>query len=76
MALLSLEKRKEYFKDIGLEYNEATIKALQRKYMWRKSDVDGVYGPNTDNMVRSVRNTLKFTKNFDPKEFRCECGGK
>lgn len=76
MALLSLEKRKQYFKDIGLEYNEATIKALQRKYMWRKSDVDGVYGPNTDNMVRSVRNTLKFTKNFDPKEFRCECGGK
>ena len=76
MALLSLEKRKQYFKDLGLEYNEATIKALQRKYMWRKSDADGKYGPNTDNMVRTVRNVLKFTKNFDPKEFRCECGGK
>lgn len=76
MALLSEAKRKEYFHDIGLEYNEATIKALQKKYMWRKSDADGKYGPNTDNMVRTVRNVLKFTKNFDPKEFRCECGGK
>lgn len=76
MALLSVEKRKEYFKDIGLEYNKATITALQKKYMARKSDVDGKYGPNTDNMVRTVRNVLKFTKNFDPKEFRCECGGK
>lgn len=76
MALLSGAKRKEYFHDIGLEYNEATIKALQKKYMARKSDVDGKYGPNTDNMVRTVRNVLKFTKNFDPKEFRCECGGK
>lgn len=76
MALLSEAKRKEYFHDIGLEYNEATIKALQKKYMARKSDVDGKYGPNTDNMVRTVRNVLKFTKNFDPKEFRCECGGK
>lgn len=76
MALLSEAKRREYFKDIGLEYNEATIKALQKKYMARKSDVDGKYGPNTDNMVRTVRNVLRFTKNFDPKEFRCECGGK
>lgn len=76
MALLTTEQRKAYFKDIGLEYNKATITALQKKYMLRKSDVDGKYGVDTDRMVRSVRNTLKFTKNFDPKEFRCECGGK
>lgn len=74
MALLTLEKRKEYFKELGLEYNEATIKALQRKYMTRKSDADGIYGVNTDNMLRTVRNVLKYTKNFDPKEFRCDCG--
>lgn len=74
MALLTVEKRKEYFKELGLEYNEATIKALQRKYMTRKSDADGIYGKDTDNMLRSVRNTLKYTKNFDPKEFRCDCG--
>lgn len=76
MALLTLEKRKAYFKELGLEYNEATIKALQRKYMARKSDADGIYGKDTDNMLRSVVNTLRYTKNFDPKEFRCECGGK
>lgn len=76
MALLSLEKRKQYFKDLGLEYNEATIKALQKKYMLRKSDADGKYGPNTDNMLRTVHNVLTHTKNFDPREFRCECGGK
>lgn len=74
MALLTLEKRKEYFKELGLEYNASTIKALQLKYMTRKSDADGIYGQDTDNMLRSVRNTLRYTKNFDPKEFRCDCG--
>lgn len=73
MALLTVEKRKEYFKELGLEYNESTIKALQRKYMTRKSDADGIYGNDTDNMLRSVVNTLRYTKNFDPKEFRCNC---
>lgn len=76
MALLTIEQRKEYFKDLGLEYNSATLKALQKKYMWRKEDADGKYGPDSDHMVRTVRNVFKFTKNFDPKEFRCECGGK
>ena len=76
MALLSVEKRKAYFHDIGLEYNKANIESLQRKYMFRKSDVNGKYDTDTDNMLRTVRNTLKVTKNFDPKEFRCECGGK
>lgn len=76
MALLTLEERKAAFKELGLTYNKATIMALQRKYMWRSSDVDGIYGPNTDNMLRTVYNTLKYTKNFDPKEFRCECGGR
>lgn len=74
MALLTEEKRKAYFKELGLEYNESTIKALQRKYMTRKSDADGIYGNDTDNMLRSVVNTLRNTKNFDPKEFRCNCG--
>lgn len=74
MALLTVEKRKEYFKELGLGYNEANIKALQIKYMKRKSDADGIYGKDTDNMLRSVRNTLKYTKNFNPKEFRCDCG--
>lgn len=76
MALLTVAERKAIFKELGLTYNTANITALQKKYMWRKSDVDGIYGPNTDNMLRTVYNTLKYTKNFDPKEFRCECGGR
>ena len=76
MALLTVAERKAIFKEMGLAYNKANIEALQRKYMWRKSDVDGIYGPNTDNMVRTIYNVFKYTKNFDPKEFRCECGGK
>ena len=76
MALLTVAERKAIFKELGLTYNKANIMALQKKYMWRSSDVDGIYGPNTDNMLRTVYNTLKYTKNFDPKEFRCECGGK
>ena len=73
MALLSEAKRKEYFADIGLVYSKGNIEALQRKYM-RKKDVDGVYGPNTDKVLRHVRNVLKYTKNFSPEEFKCKCG--
>lgn len=71
--MLSVEKRKAYFHDIGLQYNKSNIELLQRKYM-RKKDVDGVYGPNTDKVLRHVRNVKKFTKNFKPEEFRCNCG--
>lgn len=76
MALLTLDERKAIFKELGLEYNEATIKALQSKYMLRKKDADGIYGTNTDNMLRTVWNTLRLTKNFKPEEFRCDCSGR
>ncbi len=76
MALLSVAKRKELFKELGLEYNKATIKAFQKKYMLRKSDADGIYGKNTENTLLTVVNTLRYTKDFDPKEFRCDCGGR
>lgn len=77
MALLTVNERKAIFKQLGFgEYNEKNIKAFQKKYMLRKSDHDGVYGPNTDNTLRTVFYTLKYTKNFKPEEFRCECHGK
>ena len=61
MALLSLKERKRMFKELGLSYNKATIKAFQRKYMSRKSDADGIYGTNTDNTLRTVYNVFKYT---------------
>lgn len=83
MALLEKETRKKYFERLGLgEYNEANIKKLQRKYL-RKKDVDGVYGKDTDILLRHVYNVLVWLpnnnggkSNFKPEEFKCECGGK
>ena len=79
MALLEVAKRKQFFKELGLgEYNATNIKKLQKKYMLRKSDWDGIYGQNTDNLLRHLYNVLKHAnpKNFRPEEFVCECGGK
>lgn len=77
MALLTMEERKRYFKDLGLgAYTKSNILAFQKKYMLRKSDYDGIYGQNTDNTLRTVWNVMTYTKNFRPEEFRCECGGK
>lgn len=77
MALLTLDERKAIFKSLGYgEYNESSIKAFQRDYLLRGSDVDGKYGSNTDNALRTVYYTKYYTKNFSPKEFVCECGGK
>lgn len=76
MTLLSLDKRKQYFELLGLgEYNEANIKKLQKKYL-RKQDVDGIYGEDTDNLLRHVYNVTLYAPSFKPEEFKCECGGK
>lgn len=76
MALLTVEKRKAYFEKLGLgDYNEANIRAFQKKYL-RKKDVDGIYGTDTDNLLRHVYNVKTYTKNFEPEEFKCECGGR
>lgn len=76
MALLTTEQRKARFKYLGLgEYNKANIARFQKKYL-RKKDVDGVYGTDTDRALRHVYNVKKYTKNFSPEEFKCECGGK
>ena len=75
MALLSVPERKKRFKYLGYEYNEEGIKKFQKKYL-RSRDVDGIYGTDTDNALRTVYNTKKVTKNFSPEEFKCECGGR
>lgn len=77
MALLSVKHRKAIFQYLGLgEYNAENIKAFQKKYMLRKKDYDGIYGQDTDSTLRTVYYVKKYTKNFEPKEFQCECGGK
>lgn len=77
MALLTLAERKQYFKELNLgTYNKTNILKFQKKYMVRSLDWDGIYGTNTDNTLRTVYNVHKYTKNFSPSEFRCECGGR
>ncbi len=77
MALLTEAQRKKYFAELGLgEYNEANILKVQKKYLLRKSDWDGVYGTNTDNLIRHLKAVKDNTKNFAPEEFRCGCGGR
>ena len=76
MALLPVETRKQYFKDIGYTYDKKGILAFQKRYMMRKTDYDGIYGQNTENTLLTVWRTRKYTKNFQPEEFRCECGGR
>lgn len=76
MTLLTVDKRKEFFKYLGFgDYNEASIRKFQRKYL-RAKDVDGIYGVNTDVALRHVVNVKRWTKKFEPEEFKCECGGR
>ena len=74
--MLPIETRKQYFKDIGYTYDKNGILSFQKRYMLRKKDYDGIYGPNTENALLTVWNVRKYTKNFKPEEFRCDCGGR
>ena len=77
VTLLTVDERKKIFKELGLgNYNKTNIKKFQKKYMARKEDWDGVYGPDTDNTLRTVYYVAIYTKNFVPEEFKCECNGR
>lgn len=77
MALLSLSKRKQYFRDLGLgTYNEKNILKLQKRYFPRSQDWDGLYGHDTDELLRHLWNVKRFAPSFRPEEFRCGCGGR
>lgn len=74
MALLTVAQRKAKFKALGLgEYNKDSIKTLQKKYFKRAKDIDGIYGSDTDKLLRHVYN-CSLVPNFKPEEFRCPCG--
>lgn len=76
MALLSEKIRKARFDSLGLgEYNKTNIKKLQKKYL-RPQDVDGVYGKDTDRLLRHLYNVKLCAPDFKPTEFKCECGGR
>ena len=76
MALLSVGKRKKIFTALKLgEYNSVNIRKFQSKYFTRAIDIDGIYGKDTDALLRHVYN-CSLVEHFAPFEFKCECGGK
>lgn len=83
--MLKIKTRQTYLKNLGF-YNgkidgkegkqtkEAYLK-LQKKY-FPKDEQDGIYGNNTEILLRNAERVRLYTKNFKLEEFRCECGGK
>ena len=49
---------------------------LQEKYFVRSSDIDGIYGKNTETLLINKERVRLYTKNFKLEEFKCECNGK
>lgn len=85
MALLSVKTRQKYLKELGLyrgaidgsagPLTKEAYRKLQNSYFTRSKDKDGLYGKNTDNLLKSVY-ACKDVPNFNVQEFKCGCGGK
>lgn len=83
--MLTVKERQQYMHDIGINIGavdgiegvktRAGYKTLQGTYFSRNSDIDGIYGNNTDILLKTVHNFIGI-KHFKPSEFKCECGGK
>lgn len=75
MITLSDDKRQELFDYLGLgKVTKTNIKKFQRSVFKNTKEHDGIAGPKTDTALMHWYNVFKYTKNFDPKEFKCECG--
>ena len=76
MALLLKSTRKKWMTLLGYKYCKSGILKMQKDYFMRKSDCDGIYGKDTDKLLRHLHHVFVYTKhdNFKPEEFRCPCG--
>lgn len=84
--LLSVKKRQTYLKALGYYKGEIDGKAgpktrqaykdLQNDYFTREEDRDGVYGKDTDKLLKNAYYVMTYTKNFKLEEFKCKCKGK
>ena len=83
--LLSIKKRQTYLKELGYYKGEIdgiagkqtkqAYKDLQNDYFTREKDKDGIYGTNTDILLRCVYN-CKDLNYFKVTEFKCDCKAK
>ena len=84
--LLTIKTRQKYLKALGLYDGQLdgkegpmlkeSYKKLQNKYFTREKDKDGLYGNNTDILLRNAYKVEAYTRNFDLIEFKCNCGGR
>lgn len=84
--MLNIRTRQKYLKNLGFykgkidgiegAQTKKAYKSLQTKYFIRKKDIDGIYGNNTEILLRNAERVRLYTKNFKLEEFKCECGGK
>lgn len=83
--LLNVRTRQEYLKTLGYykggidgiegKLTKQAYKGLQNSYFTRAKDKDGLYGKNTDTLLRSAYNCYG-SQYFKLQEFKCKCGGK
>lgn len=83
--MLSIKTRQKYLKNLGFykgsvdgiegKLTKSAYKNIQTKYFPKKY-IDGVYGNQTEILVRNAERVRLYAPNFDLTEFRCECGGK
>lgn len=84
--LLTVKERQKYLKALKLYDGEIdgkesaklkdSYKKLQNKYFVREKDRDGLYGSDTDILLRNAYKVKTYAKNFELRDFRCPCGGK
>ena len=84
--LLTVKQRQTRLKALGLydgkidgkngNKTKAAVAKLQNKYFTRAKDKDGIYGNDTDILLRNAYAVKLHCKNFKLTEFKCECGGR
>lgn len=84
--MLSIKERQRYLTKLGYytgkidgiegPKTKKAYKQLQTKYFIRKSDIDGIYGNNTQKLLINAYRIKVYTENFKLEEFKCECNGK
>lgn len=84
--LLTVKQRQTRLKALGLydgkidgkngNKTKAAYAKLQNKYFIRPRDKDGIYGKDTDILLRNAYAVKLYCKNFELPEFKCECGGR
>ena len=72
---MTKKKRAEYLKYLGYgDYKKTNIKRFQMDAFADPDEWDGKCGEKTQIALQHFYNVLKYSKNFQPIEFRCPCG--